>query len=208
MLRTFGESRGFRAVMVGLLVGVAAIALAVDPADAKGRRRSKKTSSYSPPYSAIVVDANSGKVLHAAEADGIRHPASLTKIMTLYLLFERMETGKIKTDTQLKVSAHAASQSPTKLGLKAGDTIELQQGPVRRTVVVRGISALRGPAPVAQQLYEETAASIAERERAAEQRRLAPEPALSIAHGRPTKRDRRELGDKAWGDRWSASIDD
>ena len=72
MLRTFGESRGFRAVMVGLLVGVAAIALAVDPADAKGRRRSKKTSSYTPPYSAIVVDANSGKVLHAAEADGIR----------------------------------------------------------------------------------------------------------------------------------------
>lgn len=126
MLRTFGESRGFRAVMVGLLVGVAAIALAVDPADAKGRRRSKKTSSYTPPYSAIVVDANSGKVLHAAEADGIRHPASLTKIMTLYLLFERMETGKIKTDTQLKVSAHAASQSPTKLGLKAGDSIKVE----------------------------------------------------------------------------------
>jgi D-alanyl-D-alanine carboxypeptidase len=112
--------------MVGLLVGVAAIALAVDPADAKGRRRSKKTSSFSPPYSAIVVDANSGKVLHAAEADGIRHPASLTKIMTLYLLFERMETGKIKTDTLLKVSAHAASQSPTKLGLKAGDTIKVE----------------------------------------------------------------------------------
>lgn len=126
MLRTFGESRGFRAVMVGLLVGVAAIALAVDPADAKGRRRSKKTSSYTPPYSAIVVDANSGKVLHAAEADGIRHPASLTKIMTLYLLFERMETGKIKTDTLLKVSAHAASQSPTKLGLKAGDSIKVE----------------------------------------------------------------------------------
>ena len=91
--------------------------------------------------------------------------------------------------------------------VKAGDTIELQQGPVRRTVVVRGLSGQRGPAPVAQQLYEETAASIAERERMAEQRRLAPEPALSIAHGRPTKRDRRELGDKAWGDRWSASID-
>lgn len=126
MLRTFGESRGFRTVMVGLLVGVAAIAFAVDPADAKGRRRSKKTSSYSPPYSAIVVDANSGKVLHAAEADGIRHPASLTKIMTLYLLFERMETGKIKTDTLLKVSANAASQSPTKLGLKAGDTIKVE----------------------------------------------------------------------------------
>jgi ribosome-associated heat shock protein Hsp15 len=60
---------------------------------------------------------------------------------------------------------------------------------------------------VAQLLYEETPESITTRELAAEQRRLAPEPALGIARGRPTKRDRRDLG-KAWGDRWSASIDD
>ena len=126
MLRTFGESRGFRTVMVGFLVGVAALALAVNSADARSRRRSRKTSSYNPPYSAIVVDANSGKVLHASEADGVRHPASLTKIMTLYLLFERMEAGKVKPDTLLKVSAHAAAQSPTKLGLKAGDTIKVE----------------------------------------------------------------------------------
>jgi ribosomal 50S subunit-recycling heat shock protein len=91
--------------------------------------------------------------------------------------------------------------------VKSGDTVALQQGPVRRTVIVRGISGMRGPAPVAQALYEETADSVVERERAAEQRRLAPEPALGIAHGRPTKRDRRDIG-KAWGDRWSASIDD
>jgi D-alanyl-D-alanine carboxypeptidase len=126
MLRTIGESRGFRIVVVGFLVGVAALALAVDSADARSRRRSKKTSSYNPPYSAIVVDANSGKVLHASEADGIRHPASLTKIMTLYLLFERLEAGKVKPDTLLKVSAHAAAQSPTKLSLKAGDTIKVE----------------------------------------------------------------------------------
>ena len=91
--------------------------------------------------------------------------------------------------------------------VKPGDTVSLLQGPVRRTVIVHGISGQRGPAPVAQQLYEETADSVAERERAAEQRHLAPEPALGITHGRPTKRDRRDLG-KAWGDRWSASIDD
>ena len=91
--------------------------------------------------------------------------------------------------------------------VKAGDTVALQQGPVRRTVVVRGISGARGPAPVAQLLYEETAESVTAREQAAEQRRLAPEPALGITQGRPTKRDRREIG-KAWGDRWSASIDD
>ncbi len=91
--------------------------------------------------------------------------------------------------------------------VKPGDTVALQQGPVRKNVVVRGISAARGPAPVAQQLYEETPESITAREQAAEQRRLAPEPALGITQGRPTKRDRRDLG-KAWGDRWSASIDD
>ena len=74
-----------------------------------------------------------------------------------------------------------------------------------RTVVVRGLSAVRGPAPVAQALYEETPASIAAREAAAERRRLAPEPAAAIDQGRPTKRDRRQLAD--WN-RWSARVDD
>ena len=69
------------------------------------------------------------------------------------------------------------------------------------------IGPRRGPAPVAQQLYEETPESLQERERAAEQRRYAREPALAIEHGRPTKRGRRELEDaqRGWGDRWSAS---
>ena len=91
-----------------------------------------------------------------------------------------------------------------------GELVTLRQGPVMRTVVVRGISGTRGPAPVAQALYEETAESLATRARAAEQRRLAPEPALSIESGRPTKRQRRDLDQagKGWGDRWSASVDD
>ena len=91
--------------------------------------------------------------------------------------------------------------------VRTGDMVSLRQGPVLRTVRVLGLSGVRGPAPVAQQLYEETADSIAARERAAEQRRLAPEPALSLTQGRPTKRDRRAIG-QTWGDRWSASIDD
>ena len=91
--------------------------------------------------------------------------------------------------------------------VKAGDIVVLRQGAVLRTVRVRALSGARGPAVVAQQLYEETADSIAARERAAQQHRLAPEPALSLTQGRPTKRDRREMG-KAWGDRWSASLDD
>jgi len=94
--------------------------------------------------------------------------------------------------------------------VRAGDTVTIRQGPVTRTVVVKGLSGMRGPAPVAQQLYEETAESLQAREQAAERRRLAPEPALTIEQGRPTKRGRRDLdaAQHGWGDRWSASLDD
>lgn len=93
--------------------------------------------------------------------------------------------------------------------LKIGDTVSLRRDSMSRSVVVKGLSGMRGPASVAQQLYEETAASILAAEQAAVRRREAPEPALSIEHGRPTKRGRRELDDaqRGWGDRWSASID-
>ncbi len=90
--------------------------------------------------------------------------------------------------------------------VKVGDTVCLRQGHTERTVKVLGISAVRGPAPVAQQLYEETPDSIAKRTREAELNRLAREPALSIIQGRPTKRDRRDI-QKAWDERWSASLD-
>jgi ribosome-associated heat shock protein Hsp15 len=94
--------------------------------------------------------------------------------------------------------------------VKVGDTVAVRRDSLTRTVIVKGLSNQRGPAPVAQQLYEETADSLRERERAAEQRRYAPEPAHAIEHGRPTKRGRRELDDarRGWGDRWSASVDD
>src|SRR6202022_5054522 len=78
------------------------------------------------PYADIVMDANSGTVLHSTNPDARRHPASLTKIMTLYLLFEQMEAGKLKLDSQLKVSREAAGQMPTKLGLKPGSALQLE----------------------------------------------------------------------------------
>ena len=107
-----------------------------------------------------------------------------------------------------RVEVNGAEVKPAR-ELKAGDTVMLRQGPVTRTVLVKGLSNMRGPAPVAQLLYEETPDSLSARQQAAEQRRLSPEPAHSIEHGRPTKRGRRELDDaKSWGDRWSASIDD
>jgi ribosome-associated heat shock protein Hsp15 len=94
--------------------------------------------------------------------------------------------------------------------VKLGDTVAVRQGYVVRTVVVKGLSEMRGPAPVAQQLYEETPESLKAREAAAEQRRLSPEPAHSIEQGRPTKRGRRDLdqAQRGWGDRWSASVDE
>ena len=94
--------------------------------------------------------------------------------------------------------------------VKVGDTVSVRQGPDVRTVLVKGLSSARGPAPVAQQLYEETPASLQAREQAARRRRDAPEPALTIEQGRPTKRGRRELDDaqRGWGDRWSASVDE
>lgn len=87
-----------------------------------------------------------------------------------------------------------------------GELIELRQsGQTLREVWVRGLSAQRGPAPVAQLLYEETPASIARRDAATQARRQGVEPAQSLEQGRPTKRDRRQISD--W-QRWSASIDD
>ncbi len=91
--------------------------------------------------------------------------------------------------------------------VRVGDEITVRQGMVTRVVQVRGLSLQRGPAPVAQMLYAETAESLLTREQATEQRRLAPEPAQTLVHGRPTKRDRRDL-QQAWGTRWSAALDD
>ena len=91
--------------------------------------------------------------------------------------------------------------------MRVGDRLRLRQGRVLRELIVKGLSHQRGPAPVAQQLYEETPESIQTRAELAEQMRLAPEPAATMEHGRPTKRERRDL-QKGWDKRWSACIDD
>ncbi len=94
--------------------------------------------------------------------------------------------------------------------VRIGDTIALRQGNIPKTVQVLGLSHMRGPAPIAQQLYAETPESQQQRQQLAEQRRLAPEPAAAIAQqrqGRPTKRQRRDLDEArsdGWGERWSA----
>ena len=78
------------------------------------------------PYAAMVVDARSGEVLHSRNADTRLHPASLTKMMTLYIAFQAVERGEISLDTKVTISSHAASEPPSKLGLRAGQKIALR----------------------------------------------------------------------------------
>ncbi|WP_246164198.1 D-alanyl-D-alanine carboxypeptidase [Blastochloris sulfoviridis] len=131
--------------MLPFAIRVIAIAAALgialpDPADARAKHRRGKPSAaaeqrsrapasseqWRTGYAAFVVDANTGKVLHESAPDALRHPASITKIMTLYMLFEQLEAGRLKLDSQLPVSARASAQEPTKLGLKPGSTIEVE----------------------------------------------------------------------------------
>ncbi|MHC2334087.1 serine hydrolase [Bradyrhizobium sp. USDA 4454] len=135
MLRTtLASSRALRVGVLGLVTVTTAILITSDSAEARRHRRhyarhhhsEEARESYSPQFASIVVDGNTGSVLTSNSPDGLRHPASLTKIMTLYLLFERLDSGKMKLDTEMPVSEHASEQDPTKLGLRPGQTIKVE----------------------------------------------------------------------------------
>jgi D-alanyl-D-alanine carboxypeptidase len=130
-----GALSGLRWGIVSLVAVMSVLAVSSETSDARARRKhvapsetssSNEVVSQEPRYADIVVDGNSGAILHASNPDALRHPASLTKIMTLYLLFEQLEAGKLKLDSALEVSEHAATQSPTKLGLRNGQTIKVE----------------------------------------------------------------------------------
>jgi len=129
-------AQGSRSRWLAFASVVAALTIAVAGSDqAQARAKSKREArpraihgpNYHPPYAAIVIDDKSGAVLHDVSADEPRHPASLTKIMTLYLLFEQLEAGTLKLDTVLPVSTRASLQNPTKLGLKPNQTIKVEE---------------------------------------------------------------------------------
>ena len=133
MLRTtLASSRVLRVCALGLITLTTAILISSESAEARRYRHRHHVrhhvarESYSPQFSSIIVDGNSGAVLASNNPDGIRHPASLTKIMTLYLLFERLDAGKMKLDTEMDVSEHASEQAPTKLGLRPGQSIRVE----------------------------------------------------------------------------------
>ena len=130
-----GALSGLRWGIFSLVTVMSVLAVTSGTSDARGRRKhvapsetstNTSTTNDEPRYSDIVVDGNSGAILHATNPDALRHPASLTKIMTLYLLFEQLESGKVKLDGSFDVSEHAAIQSPTKLGLRDGQTIKVE----------------------------------------------------------------------------------
>ena len=119
---------------------------------------------------------------------------------TRSLAADEVDRGRVRVNGQ---NAKPARE------LKAGDRVEVREQAVWRVLVVQALSTVRGPAPLAQTLYEETPESLQARTEAAATRRLAAEPAQAIVQGRPTKRDRRELDrNKVAWQRWSASIDD
>jgi len=123
------SARTLRLCLLGLATVAVAVTCTTDTADARRRHRHRAhatVASYNPAFSSIIVDANSGGTLQATNADSLRHPASLTKIMTLYMLFERLEGGKIRLDTPMEVSEYASRQAPTKLGLRPGQTIRVE----------------------------------------------------------------------------------
>jgi D-alanyl-D-alanine carboxypeptidase len=108
--RTFLSCKSTLVVLLALAVSGAAVA----PSHANSK------------YAAIVVDANTGKTLFSSSADAARYPASLTKMMTLYLTFEALNAGKIKKSTKVRFSKNAAAEPPTKLGVKAGGSVTVE----------------------------------------------------------------------------------
>ncbi|MFT0892319.1 serine hydrolase [Pseudochelatococcus sp. G4_1912] len=106
-------------------IGLAATLLACATNPVEAARRKSAEPAYSPPSAAMVVDVKTGRTLFAENADAPRIPASITKVMTLYLLFEQIESGHFTLDTRLRVTKYAASQPPSKLGVRAGSTISV-----------------------------------------------------------------------------------
>jgi len=114
--------RAFRRLIglaLSLIVGAAPLSALAQPVDLR-------VPTWEPRYAAIVLDARSGEVLYEKRADSPRYPASITKIMTLYLAFEALASGRLKETDLLVVSPRAAAQAPTKLGLRPGETITVE----------------------------------------------------------------------------------
>lgn len=122
-----------RFAMIASLVAFVGATFTSSEAEARRYSRAAKRgspgvarSAYAPPFSAMIVDARTGRTMYGVAEDELRHPASITKVMTLYLLFEQIERGAMQLETELKVSREASAMAPSKLGLKPGETIDVE----------------------------------------------------------------------------------
>jgi D-alanyl-D-alanine carboxypeptidase len=130
----------------GLCVAASALATSATPAEARGQwrhyhrvahayvahhrwavARGPALAEADPAFSAIVVDANTGREIYGVNENGLRHPASITKVMTLYLLFEQLDKGAMTLQSRIPISEHAAAQEPSKLGISAGDSLSVDE---------------------------------------------------------------------------------
>jgi len=119
-------SRCFKKIFYQLILCLVCAALPIQMTASAAPKSSAKIKTPNPKYAAIVIDANNGKLLYQENANARRFPASLTKMMTLYLLFEAMQAGRIAPETPIPVSKYAAQRPPTKIGFKPGETIAAQ----------------------------------------------------------------------------------
>jgi D-alanyl-D-alanine carboxypeptidase len=142
-------SRAARALHLaaGACVAAAVLAASATPAHARGEWRHYHRVAHGyvahhrgwavarrpvfaeadPAFSAIVVDANTGREIYGVNENGLRHPASITKVMTLYLLFEQLDKGAMTLQSRIPISEHAAAQEPSKLGISAGDSLSVDE---------------------------------------------------------------------------------
>ncbi|PNG25220.1 serine hydrolase [Methylocella silvestris] len=143
------KAEAFSGLALVVAIGVAAVSFFAGPAEARQRSHGHHAGKHFPGhyarahhahsvrymrarpfapsrnFAAIVVDGNSGESLYGRNEDEPRHPASITKVMTLYLLFEQLEQGRLRLDSEIPISVRAAAQKPTKLGLRPGRTISV-----------------------------------------------------------------------------------
>ena len=135
-LASLGRVSLWRRIMLGACALAAVGVASSTPAEARHywrhhtvairHRGPVVASNYAgPPFAAVVVDANDGRTLYSVAPNELRHPASITKVMTLYLLFEKLENGSLTLDSRLTVSQNAANQQPSKLGIAPGETISV-----------------------------------------------------------------------------------
>lgn len=170
MMSRFCLNQPVRRIAIGALrvtlVVALALAVGMNPAEAAKKKKRAAAAPTVNKYAALVIDATSGKVLHQEHADAKRHPASLTKMMTLYMTFAALERGQLTLNQRLFVSPQAAAAPPSKLGLRPGDRLRVEDailGLVTRSANDASVvlaEAIGGSEPRFAQLMTETAQKL------------------------------------------------